>query len=110
MTMLWNLDIGWPGEYATRIAVGPRAAKSQGCEVASVIAPATSMRIAEMAAPHTALLPITRADRPRRARTGGRRSGTEAGAIRVGPVTAGVGTVGVIMYAGQPRARRVSPC
>jgi len=64
------------------------------------MAPATSMRIAEMAAPQTVVLPMS-ADRPRRARDDGRRSGAKAGAIRVGPVTAGVGMVGVFMCAGR---------
>ena len=84
---------------AISTAVGPSAAKSQGCEVARVIAPATSIRIADMAAPHAASLPINRL-RLRNIRTASRRAEGSGGAIRVGPVTAGVGTVGVIMVSG----------
>src|SRR6184192_3146687 len=35
-TMLWNRDVGCPGLLATASAVGPSAAKSQGCDVATL--------------------------------------------------------------------------
>src|ERR1051326_4040342 len=91
-------------------AVGPNEARSQGWDVASVRAPATRMRIAEIAAPHAASLAISRV-RPRHVLAAVRRCAVGAGAtIRVGPVTAGVGTVGVLMVsAGAVAATRGSP-
>ena len=82
-------------------ALGPSAAKSHGCDVASVNAPTTRIRIAEIAPPHAAS-PAMNCVRARHVFAGSRRSAAETGAIRVGPVmgTAGVGTVGVIMVSG----------
>ena len=55
--------------------------------------------MADIAAPHAASLVMKR-ERPRTVRVALRRSGGATEAIRVGPVTAGVGTVGVIMVSG----------
>ena len=81
--------------------LGPSAAKSQGCDVARVNAPATNISMADIAAPHAASLVIN-CERPRAVLAEERRSeaATGTGAMRVGPVTARVGTVGVIMLCG----------
>ena len=67
-------------------------------------APATRMRIADIAAPQAASPAISR-ERARHVFVGSRRSDEATGAIRVGPVTAGVGTVGVIMVSAEALSR-----
>src|SRR5438093_2977595 len=101
MTMLWNRDVGCPGLLATATAVGPSAAKSQGCDVASVIAPAMRIRIADAVAPQAASL-VTNRLRPFHVRLISRLSGIRGARAR--PVTAGVGTVGVIIVGLRPFA------
>src|SRR5689334_21068707 len=97
-TTLWNRDEGCPGEPPIRTALGPSAANNQGCDVASVNAPTTRIRIADIAAPQAASLATNRVRAPD-VFTASRRCSGNTGAIRVGPVMTGVGVgiVGVFM-------------
>ena len=98
-TTLWKREEGCPGALTMTTTLGPSAAKSHGCDVASVKAHATSFKMADIAAAHAVSL-VTNRERGRAVRAAGRRSNGAMGAMRVGPVTAGVGTVGVIMLCG----------